>query len=249
MAQRILTSLVSTGLSDSSAFTDRRMHRRYEFTATIEIGESGQGSRDVQNAGRIDARVSDLGKRGCFVNTPRPFPVGTIVKARITQAKKSCDVHARVIYSLAGQGMGLMFTDADPEQLRTLEAWLAASREASWFASTRRRSQRVVMKIPVKVFSADEANSAFEEDTHTLVINAHGASFLLSRQINKGEQLFLRNRQTSAMQECTIVHVGNPQGNPLEVAVEFLVPNPTFWQVIFPPEDWTPGIAHVKTRA
>jgi hypothetical protein len=144
--------------------------------------------------------------------------------------------------------MGLMFTDADPEQLRILETWLAASREASWFASTRRRSQRVVMKIPVKVFSAREANSPFEEDTHTLVINAHGASFLLSRQINKGEQLFLRNLQTSAMQECTIVHVGDPQGNSLEVAVEFIVPNPSFWQVRFPPEDWTPGIAHVKTR-
>jgi hypothetical protein len=230
------------------AFTDRRMHRRYEFTAAIEIGESSRVSGDAQSAGRIDARVSDLGKRGCFVDTPHPFPVGAIVTARITQGKKSCDVHARVIYSLAGQGMGLMFTDADPEQLRILETWLAASREASWFASTRRRSQRVVMKIPVKVFSAREANSAFEEDTHTLVINAHGASLLLTRQINKGEQLFLRNLQTSGMQECTIVHVGDQQGNCVEVAVEFIVPNPSFWRITFPPEDWTPGIAHVKKR-
>jgi hypothetical protein len=236
------------GKSGLPPFTDRRMHRRYEFTATIEIGESSHASGDAQNAGRIEARVSDLGKRGCFVDTPHPFPVGAIVTARITQGKKSCDVHARVIFSLAGQGMGLMFTDADPEQLRILETWLAASREASWFASTRRRSQRVVMKIPVKVFSAREANAAFEEDTYTLVINAHGASFLLSRQINKGEPLFLRNLQTSAMQECMIVHVSDPQGNSLEVAVEFIVPNPSFWQVRFPPEDWTPGIAHVKTR-
>ncbi len=231
------------------AFTDRRQHRRYEFTAAIEIGESVGEGGEAQKAQRIEARVSDLGKRGCFVMTPNPYSVGAIVTALLTHAKNSFHVRARVIYSLQGQGMGLMFTDADPEQLRTLDGWLAASREASWFASTRRRSQRVVMKIPVKVFSSRESAAAFEEDTHTLVINAHGASMLVSKPMRKGEQFLLRNLQTSAMQECTVVHVGEPQQSRVELAVEFLVPNPSFWQISFPPVDWTPGTVHVKAKA
>ena len=159
------------------------------------------------------------------------------------------EIRARVIFSLPGHGMGLMFTDADSEQLRTLEQWLAASREASWFASTRRRSQRVVMKIPVKVFSTRDSSAPFEEDTYTLVINAHGASMLVSKHLPRGSQLLLRNLQTSAMQECTIVHSGDQQAGRFEIAVEFLVPNPSFWQISFPPVDWTPGTVHVKARA
>jgi hypothetical protein len=230
-------------------FTDRRQHRRYEFTAAIEIAESTGEDGETRKAERIEALVSDLGKRGCFVNTPQPYPVGATVTARITHAKDSCTVHARVIFSLQGHGMGLMFTDADPAQLRILDGWLLASREASWFASTRRRSQRVVMKIPVKVFSSRDSAAAFEEDTHTLVINAHGASMLVSKPMRKGEQFLLRNLQTSAMQECTVVHVGDPQQNRVELAVEFLVPNPSFWQISFPPVDWTPGTVHVKAKA
>jgi hypothetical protein len=40
------------------------------------------------------------------------------------------------------------------------------------------------------------------------MISAHGASLLLSQQINKGDQLFPRHLQTSAVQECTIIHIG-----------------------------------------
>lgn len=235
--------------SDKSSrprFVDRRTHRRYEFMAIIEIDDARQGSGDIQKTGKIEARITDLGKRGCFVDTRIPFSVGTIVKVRITYRKQSCEIDARVIYSLAGHGMGLMFTDADPEQLRVLDAWLAVSREASWFASARRRSQRVVVKVPVKVFSAPEANVAIEENTHTLVVNAHGASFLLSKRVNKGEHLIVRNPRTSATQECTIVRIGDQQGDRIEVAVEFLVPNPTFWQIAFPPEDWIPGGTHTQ---
>ena len=46
-----------------------------------------------------------------------------------------------------------------------------------------------------------------------MVINAHGCSLaLLSRQVHKGDQLLLRNLQTAAMQECTVVHVGDAEG-------------------------------------
>jgi len=46
--------------------------------------------------------------------------------------------------------MGLLCTTIEPEQLRTLETWLNESRETS-LAANRRRSQRVLMTIPVRV--------------------------------------------------------------------------------------------------
>lgn len=245
MGHQIASSL-ATNLPGSFALAERRMHRRYEFSAVVKIGKSLQPGDAFPVAESMEAHVSDLGKRGCFVRATETLPVGANVCARIIQNKKTCDLRARVAYSLAGQGMGLLFTDAEPEQLRVLEGWLAASREASWFASTRRRSQRVVMRVPVKIAASPEARNTFEEDTHTMVINAHGCSVELSRKVQKGDQLLLRNLQTAAMQECTVVHVGDAEGDQCEVAVEFLVPNPSFWQVMFPPQDWTPGVTHVK---
>jgi hypothetical protein len=243
-----VTSSLATSLPGSFVLAERRMYRRYEFSALVKIGKPLEGSDAFPVPECMEAHVSDLGKRGCFVTTAETLPVGANVSARIIQEKKTCDVRARVVYSLAGHGMGLLFTDAEPEQLRIMEGWLAASREASWFASTRRRSQRVVMRVPVKIVAAPEARDTFEEDTHTMVINAHGCSLALSRQVHKSDQLLLRNLQTAAMQECTVVHVGDLEEGRREVAVEFLVPNPSFWQVMFPPEDWTPGVTHVKKR-
>jgi hypothetical protein len=55
------------------------------------------------------------------------------------------------IYCQLSKGMGLVFTAIESQQLPTLEAWLTESRETSWLAANRRRSQRVLMKIPVRV--------------------------------------------------------------------------------------------------
>jgi len=34
----------------------------------------------------------------------------------------------------------------------------------------------------------------------------------------------------------------------MKVGVEFLLPNPTFWHVAFPPRDWTPRHPDAKSR-
>jgi hypothetical protein len=136
--------------------------------------------------------------------------------------------------------MGLVFTAIEREQLGTLETWIGESRETSWLAANRRRSQRVLMKIPVRVSGQAGPGSFFEEETHTLAVSAHGALIAVSKQVKKGQRLSLSNVQTRAALECVVAHIGKREGEHIQVGVEFMLPNPIFWHVAFPPKDWTP---------
>jgi hypothetical protein len=136
--------------------------------------------------------------------------------------------------------MGLMFAAIEPEQLQTLETWLAESRETSWLAANRRRSQRVLMAVPVRVSGQNKVGSPFEEETRTVAISAHGALILVSTQVHRGQRLTLSNVQTKAALECVVAHIAKYQSSQTQVGVEFMLPNPIFWHVAFPPKDWTP---------
>jgi hypothetical protein len=72
----------------------------------------------------MNARTSDIGRGGCYVDTLNPFPVGATVKVRLTKDNQSFVAQGKVAYAAPGLGMGLMFTSADPEQLWTLQRWI-----------------------------------------------------------------------------------------------------------------------------
>jgi hypothetical protein len=226
------------------AGADRRIHPRYEFIAAVEV-------RVAESGARIETRVRDLSQQGCYVDTNNALPLGTVTDVRITKGAQLFEARTRVVYSRAGKGMGLMFTAVEPEQLRTLETWLAESRETSWLAANRRRSQRVLMTIPVRVSGQNGVGLPFEEETHTRAISAHGGLILVSTQVNRGQRLTLSNVQTKAALECVVAHIDSHQGGHPQVGVEFMLPNPIFWHVAFPPKDWTPrhpdAKSHLKT--
>src|SRR5215475_6445556 len=96
---------------------ERRVHPRYAFTAAAE-------ALDARSNSRMSARVSDLARGGCYVDTFCPFPVKTGVKIRITREKKCFTADAKVVSSKLGMGMGLQFTQVEPQQLCVLEQWL-----------------------------------------------------------------------------------------------------------------------------
>jgi len=100
---------------------ERRAHPRYPFTAGAEL-------IDVRSGTRLNARVSDLSRGGCYVDSISPFTVGTEVKLRITKDASSFSSQAKVVYAAVGMGMGLMFTAIEPEQRWMLEKWLAELR-------------------------------------------------------------------------------------------------------------------------
>src|SRR5689334_17577872 len=107
-------------------------------------------------------------------------------------------------------------------------------------AGVRRRSQRVLMHVGVRVSGTDAQGRAFHEETDTLAINAHGALILLRARITSGSILKIRNHRTNEEQDCHVVFLGPVRGEKAEIGLEFSEPRPQFWRVAFPPEDWTP---------
>jgi hypothetical protein len=105
--------------------------------------------------------------------------------------------------------------------------------------ATRRRSQRVILTLAVTVRTVEAPKDAsFEEDSHTLVVNVHGALIVLASRVKKGQRLLLTNRATKEAQLCRVASFGPSTDGKTHVGVEFLKPSPDFWHISFPPEDW-----------
>jgi len=103
-----------------------------------------------------------------------------------------------------------------------------------------RRSQRVLLAIPVVVYGRDSDNKPFQEATVTTVVNAHGALITLITPVHRGQKLMLTNRTTEEEQECIVAYLGRTQAGKPEVGVDFTHPAPGFWRIDFPPADWRP---------
>jgi hypothetical protein len=113
--------------------------------------------------------------------------------------------------------------------------------------SSRRRSQRVLMQVHVRVCGTDAQTKPFEEQAVTLAINAHGALISMKHRLTTGSKVQMRHNITEEEQECHVVHLGQVRDGKTEVGLEFSEPRPTFWRVAFPPEDWTPRSPEART--
>ena len=114
-------------------------------------------------------------------------------------------------------------------------------------SGARRRSQRVLMQVAVRIYGLDSQGQKFEEETETLAINAHGALVLLSARLTSGSKVGLQHKKTLEEQECQIVFLGHVRGGKAEIGLEFSTPRPAFWRVAFPPEDWSPKNPEART--
>lgn len=113
--------------------------------------------------------------------------------------------------------------------------------------AARRRSQRVLMQVAVRIRGADAQGRTIEEETETLAINAHGALVLLQARFTSGSKVLLQHKRTLEEEECHVVFLGPVRSGKAEIGLEFSSPHPTFWRVAFPPEDWTPKHPDART--
>jgi hypothetical protein len=111
----------------------------------------------------------------------------------------------------------------------------------------RRRSQRVLMQVAVRIQGLDAQGQKFEEETETLAINAHGALILLSARLTSGSKVELQHKKTLEEQECHVAFLGPVRSGKAEIGLEFSAPRPSFWRVAFPPEDWSPKNPEART--
>jgi hypothetical protein len=116
-------------------------------------------------------------------------------------------------------------------------------------SGSRRRSQRVLMQVSVRIRGEDGQGNKIEEETETLAINAHGALVLLKARLTSGSKVLLQHKRTEEEQECHVAFLGPVRSGKAEVGLEFSAPRPGFWRVAFPPEDWTPRHPEARTVA
>jgi hypothetical protein len=105
--------------------------------------------------------------------------------------------------------------------------------------SNKRRSQRLFIQVKVVIEGKAVNRSPFTEETLTVVVNAHGALVEMTAQVDQGQTVAMRNVRTNETIECVVKLVTPAAGKKFSTALEFTKPNPAFWHVSFPPEDWT----------
>lgn len=95
---------------------DRRDSRRIDFEAEIAL----TGGQDVRSE---EGRVVNLSAGGVFVSTPRPHPIGDVLRVSLRLASGD-EFHGtvKVCSRLAGRGNGVAFFNLAPEQKLAIEA-------------------------------------------------------------------------------------------------------------------------------
>jgi hypothetical protein len=107
-------------------------------------------------------------------------------------------------------------------------------------AHNRRRSQRVLLRMPILVIARGPDNQHVSEHAFTSCVNAHGALIFLALKVEIGQKFIIKNTETYEEQFVRVVRTNPAPEGKLEVAIEFLRPAPKFWRIAFPPDDWAP---------
>jgi hypothetical protein len=102
-----------------------------------------------------------------------------------------------------------------------------------------RRSQRVILDVPLRVKGENEDEQAFEEDALTLIVNAHGALVMLEARVAVGQKVTLMNTKSGDEREGTVAYVAPAYDGLARVGIQFSRPAPEFWLISSPPTDWS----------
>src|SRR5260370_16495277 len=101
--------------------------------------------------------------------------------------------------------------------------------------ANRRRSERVMLQVPVVVQVKTRDGKEVREETQTVVVNAHGGLLKLRMEVKAGQPILLINEKSKVQQGCRVVRVETSAAGLSAVAFEFDQPPPPFWPILFPP--------------
>lgn len=99
-------------------------------------------------------------------------------------------------------------------------------------AEEKRRAQRVLLRIPVRVHLKGK-DKPIEGTTHT--VSATGAMIILAQGLEAGTEFTLENLRTQQKVEVNVARPSQLNQEGSLVPVEFLAPVPQFWNIFFPP--------------
>ena len=102
----------------------------------------------------------------------------------------------------------------------------------------KRRSSRVSIDIPVEILGQQVNGKMFREETRTIVVSAHGALLTLRLASQIKPSVLIINKKTRAEVQCRVISLKESDQGKVELGLEFVAPQPRFWGIAFPPEDW-----------
>ena len=108
------------GRERNTSEIERRVATRSPFIAPVEL-------IDMRTGSLIEARISDLSLRGCYIDTLNPLPQGAAVRLQIRRNEEVFDALAHVSSAHPGSGMGLVFNDITLAQSAVIRSWLGES--------------------------------------------------------------------------------------------------------------------------
>jgi len=110
--------------------------------------------------------------------------------------------------------------------------------ETTTETSVTRRSQRILLVIPVTVSWRTASGVTLRQHAATEVVNAHGALVKIKTNIPLNSVVELIRPSLNRSAKARVVSCEEPEAEGLvRLAVEFLEPNDEFWGISFPPPD------------
>jgi hypothetical protein len=104
--------------SDSSwHHSAERTVPRYSILAVAELLEP-------KSTMCVVGRMTEISRKGGYVNTPSTLPLGTSLKVVISCDERTFMTNGKVIYVHEGIGMGIAFVGATEDQIEILNSWL-----------------------------------------------------------------------------------------------------------------------------
>lgn len=101
--------------------------------------------------------------------------------------------------------------------------------------SERRRGERVLLRVPVKIYALDHDDQHFNEIAETVVVSRCGALIRTSVPVKAGSQMEVRNNFTQDTEQFHVVWVADKaKEGKFDVGVELLNQRDDFWGVRFP---------------
>jgi hypothetical protein len=92
--------------------------------------------------------------------------------------------------------------------------------------------------IPVEILGQQVSGKMFRQETRTLVVSAHGALLTLRMTSQIKPSILMIHKKTRAEVQCRVISLKESEPGKWELGLEFVTPQPRFWGIAFPPEDW-----------
>jgi hypothetical protein len=101
----------------------------------------------------------------------------------------------------------------------------------------RRRSQRVILRVGVKLHVSIEGKPNLVA-AFTANVNDHGALLVSPESFQQDERFVLEHNHSRQRVGCRVTRKPQPGPDGFQIGVEFDEAAPGFWHIAFPPTNW-----------